>query len=651
MNESPRELAARAGRLAQAGLWPDAESCYRRLAQLLPDSPSARYNWGVSLQELTRHDEAVAQFEQAIALNPQYALAFHGLSVSYERMGAIDAALVGIECALCNAPGDAAHQLQYARLLRLAGRVVESLDVIAEIPPSSSIYAESRSLQGLIYKSAGHADVALHSFDDAIAANPSFVGALHNRANLHMAQHRYALAVADLDAVLAREPDMPWEAGLRLYAALHIYDWRDFDAQRARILEGIAQGRPSAHPLIVEGLVDDPAIQQAAARLWARTTLPPPAPPLPCAGIPTDRKIRVAYVSRDFRPHAVSFLMAGVFGAHDRERFDIVALNIGAVKEDPMQQRIRASVDTFLDVGHLSDDAIRNACRELSIDIAVDLGGYTDEARSALFAKRIAPVQMLFLGYLGTSGATHHDYLLADPVLIPEASRAFYDERLLSLPWYQPNDTERPHPAPLSREAAGLPADAFVFCCFNNPAKLTPPMFRIWARILRECPHAVLWLLGEGEEAALNLRAHASALGIAPERLIFAARCDRETYLARLGAADLFLDTLPYNAGTTASDALWMGLPVLTTSGRSFSGRIGASVVSAAQMPEFIADSEDRYVELAIDFARDPGSLRAHRDQLIRRRETLPLFDPAKFTPNLERAFTRALTVAATRAP
>lgn len=648
MNESPRELAARAGRLAQAGLWPDAETCYRRLAQLLPDSPSARYNWGVSLQELARHDEAIAQFEQAIALNPQYALAFHGLSVSYEQMGAIDAALVGIECALGNAPGDAAHQLQYARLLRLAGRVGEALDAIAGIPAGSSRYAESRSLQGLIYKSAGHADLARQSFDDAIAVDPSFVGALHNRANLHMAQHRYALAIADLDAVLAREPETPWELGLRLYAALHIYDWRDFDAQRARILDGIAQGRPSAHPLIVQGLVDDPAIQQAAARLWARTTLPPPAPPLPCAGIPTDRKIRVAYVSRDFRTHAVSFLMAGVFGHHDRERFDIVALNIGPVKDDPMQQRIRASVDAFLDVGHLSDDEIRNACRELSIDIAVDLGGYTDEARSALFAKRIAPVQMLFLGYLGTSGAAHHDVLLADPVLIPEDARAFYDERIHPLPWYQPNDAQRPHPTPLSREAAGLPPDAFVFCCFNNPTKLTPPMLLVWARILRDCPNAALWLLGEGEEAALNLRAHARALGIAPERLIFAARCDRETYLARLGAADLFLDTLPYNAGTTASDALWMGLPVLTAKGRSFPGRIGASVVSAAQMPEFIADSEDRYVELAIGFARDPDSLRVPREQLNARRASLPLFDPARFTPHLEAAFTAALQMAPT---
>lgn len=651
MAESPPALSVQAARLAHAGRWADAEACYRRLAQLLPDSPSARYNWGVSLQELARHDEAVAQFEQAIALNPQYALAFHGLSVSYEQMGAIDAALVGIECALGLASGDAAHLLQYARLLRVAGRVGEALDAIAGIPAGSSSYAESRSLQGLIYKSADHADLARQSFDDAIAADPNFVGALHNRANLHMAQHRYALAVADLDAVLAREPDTPWELGLRLYAALHIYDWRDFDAQRARILDGIAQGKPSAHPLIVQGLVDDPAIQQTAARLWARTTLPPPAPPLPCAGLPTDRKIRVAYVSRDFRTHAVSFLMAGVFGHHDRERFDIVALNIGAVKDDPMQQRIRATFDAFLDVGHLSDDEIRNACRELSIDIAVDLGGYTDEARSALFAKRIAPVQMLFLGYLGTSGATHHDVLLADPVLIPEDGRAFYDERVHPLPWYQPNDAERPHPAPLSREAAGLPPDAFVFCCFNNPTKLTPPMFRVWARILRECPNAVLWLLGEGEEAALNLRAHASALGIAQERLIFAARCDRETYLARLGAADLFLDTLPYNAGTTASDALWMGLPVLTAKGRSFPGRIGASVVSAAQMPEFIVDGEDRYVELAIGFARDPGSLRAHRERLIHRRQTLPLFDPAMFTPNLERAFTMALTVATTRSP
>jgi predicted O-linked N-acetylglucosamine transferase (SPINDLY family) len=643
MNESPRELTARASRLAQEERWIEAEASYRQLTALQPDSAVARHNWGVSLQALDRHEDAVAAFEQAIARQPDYAAAFLALSISYERMGALDAALVGIECARGIAPSEGRYLLQHARVLNASGRVGEALDLIDDITAGSSAYAESRSLLGLIFKNAGRPDLALEAFDAAIAADPALVAARHNRANLHLQARRFSLAVADFDAVLARAPGTSWERGLRLYAAMHVYDWRDFDAQRRRILDELARGLPSAQPLIVQHLTDDPACQQAAARLWARVTLPPPAPRLPWIGVPTDRKIRVAYVSRDFRSHAVSFLMAGVLAHHDRDRFEIAAINYGEAVDDPMQQRLRASVEAFLDVGHLSDAEIRRACRDLSIDIAVDLTGYTDGARSALFAKRLAPVQMLFLGYLGTSGSAHYDLVLADPVLVPEEARPFHDERILSLPWYQPNDAERPHPAPLSREAAGLPSGAFVFCCFNNAAKITPGMFAVWARILRECPDAVLWLLGEGEEAAAHLRAHASGLGLAPERLVFADRCDRETYLARLAAADLFLDTLPYNAGTTASDALWMGLPVLTLLGRSFAGRVGASVVTAAGMPEFIADSEERYIALAIGFARDPASLRAHRDALTARRAALPLFDPAQFTPHLEQAFLTAL--------
>lgn len=342
--------------------------------------------------------------------------------------------------------------------------------------------------------------------------------------------------------------------------------------------------------------------------------------------------------------HPVAFLMAEVLELHDRERFEVLAVNYGPARpDDPMQQRMRAGVDGFLDVAHHTDREIAQACRELRVDVAVDLTGFTEGARSGIFAQRAAPVQVLYLGYLGTSGTAHYDYLLSDPVLVPPETRACYDEHLMVLPAYQANDRQRPHPAlHTSRSELGLPDDAVVLCCFNNPSKITPAMFQLWVDILRQVPGAVLWLLEEDPAAAGHLRRHADASGIGAHRLVFAPRAPRELYLERLQQADLFLDTLPYNAGTTASDALWMGLPVVTLQGQSFCGRMAASLLTAAGLPQLIARDAQTYVDIAVRLALTPTERSALRQQLQDQRLSLPLFDSPRFTRHLERAYGEA---------
>jgi predicted O-linked N-acetylglucosamine transferase (SPINDLY family) len=352
----------------------------------------------------------------------------------------------------------------------------------------------------------------------------------------------------------------------------------------------------------------------------------------------------VAYISRDFRLHPVAFLMAEVLELHDRTRFDILAVNYGPARpDDPMQQRIRAGVDGFLDLAHHTDREIAQACRELRVDVAVDLTGFTEGARSGIFAARAAPVQVLYLGYLGTSGTPQYDYLISDPVLITPDTRACYDEHLMVLPSYQANDRQRPRP-PLhtSRSELGLPDDAVVLCCFNNPSKITPAMFQLWIAILQQVPGAVLWLLEEDPAAAVNLRRHADASGVGAHRLVFAQRAPRELYLERLQMADLFLDTLPYNAGTTASDALWMGLPVVTQQGQSFCGRMAASLLTAAGLPQLIAQDAQGYVDTAVRLALAPTERSALRQQLQDQRVSMPLFDAPRFTRHLERAYGEA---------
>lgn len=632
--------------LAAMGNWEGAATCFAARCQLIPGDAVSQYNWGVALQELGRVAEAIEAFERAIGLNPNYAAAYFGLGLAYRELGALDAALMALDLAVTANSADPRFPLERARVLLAMNNPPQALKALDALLSKHPNHAEAMNVKGVALKGLYRQDEALAAYDQAIRLQPDLVDARINRANLRLLKRNFSAALSDLDEARRLKPDSPGLSGIRLYTSMHLYAWTDFDQTVPELIRGVEQGLASVQPLAMECFVDDPDVQQKTARAWAASILKPDGTWQRAPGSRRPGKIRVAYVSGDFKSHPVSFLMAEAFELHDRDRFELIALNFGAASNDPMQGRLRQSFDQFYDVEHLPDQRIAELARSLDVDIAVDISGFTAGARTTLFAWRLAPVQVMYIGYLGTSGSTFYDYVIADPVIVTPEMRAYYDEKVITLPWYQANDRKRPSPQRhASRAALGLPEAGFVFCSFNNPSKLTPDTFDAWVEILGRVPGSVLWLLGEEEVAKDNLRQSARARGLDPSRLVFAKRGSRETYLANLATADLFLDTLPYNAGTTASDALWMGLPVLTRKGRSFAGRVAASVLLGAGLPELIADSRAQYVDLAVNLALKPELLQAFKTRLRETRATCHLFDAPAFTRHLEAALARALDV------
>ena len=402
----------------------------------------------------------------------------------------------------------------------------------------------------------------------------------------------------------------------------------------------VHDGRRAVHPFLNLAISDSPALNLRAAQIFAGDH----PSGLSCwrGELYRHDKIRIAYLSADFYRHATAFLMAGVFEQHDRTKFESFAISYGPSDDSDMRRRLEGAFDHFLDLRTAPDRAIAEKLREMEIDIAVDLKGYTGQGRPGILAQRGAPVQLHYLGYPGSLGAPYVDYLIADNTVIPRKSVDHYAEQIIFLPGcYQCNDARRPDPGELPpRGQAGLPENAFVFCCFNSSFKIGPDIFSAWMRLLRNLPESVLWLLDCDPIATANLRREAVGHGVAPERLILARRAPLEEHLARLGLADLALDTFPYGAHTTASDAAWTCVPLIALAGESFAARVSASVLTAAGVPELITRSLHEYESRALMLARDKHALAGIRAQLRANRAKSPLFDTVLFTRHLESAYT-----------
>jgi predicted O-linked N-acetylglucosamine transferase (SPINDLY family) len=449
-------------------------------------------------------------------------------------------------------------------------------------------------------------------------------------------------AVARYGRAWALDPDASFLAGELRHARLQICDWAGLEVDRARLASGLEQGRAVVSPFAALSLLDCPELQRKAAEIWARRECTPRRPMPPPGPYPRHEKIRIGYFSADFHAHALTALTAEMFETHDRSSFDLTAFSLGPDVRDATRARLEPAFDRFLSLTAVSDAEVAALARRLEIDIAVDLGGYTRGARPRIFALRAASIQVSYLGFLGTMGASFSDYLIADPVIVPPPSQRHYAEQIAYLPSYQPNDSKRVIPPRIAARAEfGLPSSGFVFCCFNAHYKINPETLTSWAKILAAVPGSVLFLLGGNVAAERNLRRSAADRGIDCERLVFGRRLPLDEYLARYGAADLFLDTLPYNAGATASDALWAGLPVLTCCGETFASRVAASLLTAAGLPELIASDRRSYEELAIGLAADAPRLAAIRNRLAAARQTSKLFDTATFTRNLETLYRR----------
>lgn len=491
------------------------------------------------------------------------------------------------------------------------------------------------------WRGLGNSKAAIECYDQAIVHNPAAYDAYYNRGVTLRDSKQYEAAIESFARSIELNPDNNPLYGFMLYTKMQICDWSDLESHLAKLSMLIEDGKKVTQPFPVLSLLDSPAHQRAAAEIWAAQECRPSAD---LGAIPawTHRKIRVGYFSMNYSNHPVSYLIAGLIEAHDREKFEIYAFSYGPNTDDKMRKRMEAAFDHFLDVRGKSDAEIAALARAHEIDIAVDMAGYTTNARPGIFAVRAAPVQVNF-GFPGTMGLRTIDYMIADNVLVPPANRAYYSEAIAALPSFQPNDAGRKIAARTpSRAELGLPEKGFVFCAFNNSYKITPETLDRWARILAQVEGSVLWLTDGGPSATDNLRREALRRGISSDCLVFAPRvASSEEHLARFRAADLFLDTRPYNAQVTASDALWAGLPLLTWPTETWSGRVAASLLSALDLPELVVPSAAAYEALAVELATDPDRLARLREKLQRNRLTSPLFNTAQFARNLEAAFTQ----------
>ncbi len=593
--------------LYQTGQLDRAEALFIKALKIDPEATQALNNYGNLLQDLKKYKSALVCFDKALAIDPHYVEVHNNRGDLLQQVGRWSEAL---EC--------------YERAIRLSPK-----------------YAAAHYNRGNALGMMGRFEEAVASHTAAIEIDPQYAQAYMNRGNAQNELGQHAQAVESFDRAIALAPDIPYLLGTRLHVNMQMCDWCHYQEQLAALVAAVKNDQPASLPFPLLALTADPALQQRAAQNWIRTVHPSPKQTLPFAKYATKDRLRIGYFSADFRHHPVAQLIAGLFEAHDRSKFEIYAFSSGPNTGDEMRLRLERSFEHFIDVKAETDAQVVARARALELDIAVDLSGLTTGCRPSVFAARVAPTQINYLGHPGTMGAPYMDYILADTTIITPESEPYFSEKAIYLPHsYQPNDRRRAVSSQVfTRAEVGLPADAFVFCCFNNNFKITPETFDHWMSILHAVPGSVLWLLKASAQTEENLRREATNRGVRADRLFFAPKLPMDQHLARQKCADLLLDTLPYNAHTTTSDALWVGLPVLTCMGEAFASRVAASLLRAIDLPELITVDGQAFEARAIELATNPVQLKALRDRLAVNRMHAPLFDIEHLARSIESAY------------
>jgi predicted O-linked N-acetylglucosamine transferase (SPINDLY family) len=624
----------------QAGRAESGLALIARSIALNPNQPVAIANLGNAYLALNRPAEALASYDRALHLAPDYPLAVLGRGNALAALGNPREALQAYDRALELAPKLAQAHLGSATALLGLGEHAQAMRSIDRALESRPNYAQAFLKRGHVLLDLGDAAGAVAAYERAIALDGSLEEAWFNRGLALSMLARFGDAAQSLREVLQIDPRHPYARGARLHAQLQIAHWADHAAAALAISESIERGERADFPFSFLAICDSPQRQRKCSEQFA--ALQPAAAPLHSGECGRRERIRVAYVSADFLEHPTSYLLAGVFERHDRRRFETIGVSLREDPGSPTARRVRGAFDRYIAADARSPEGLARLIRDLDVDVAVDLMGYTGEHRAALFAHRPAPVQVNYLGFPGTTGSPHIDYLIADEFLIPEDRRGDYSECIAYLPeCFQGNDDRRDGGAlPITRGEAGLGAADFVFASFHSTYKLNPPLFDVWARLLQAVPGAVLWLLGDKPEAVANLQREALDRGLDPDRLVFAQPEPYPRHLARLRLADLCLDTYPFNGGATTSDALWAGVPVVTCAGASYAARMSGSLLCALGLSSLVASSLERYEELALRLARDASRLKDLRAVLERQKHAGPVFDTERFCRHLEAAFT-----------
>ena len=627
-------LLNQANVLKTMGRAADALTGFTRALDAKPGWPQALNNRGTVLQSLGRFDEALADYDAALAAHPDYVEALNNRGSVLQDLKRPAEALASYDRALRLAPQFAAAFNNRGSALLDLRRFADALgcfDRALSLRPGDAEAFNNRgnALQGLM-----RYDEAVASYDRALALRPDYPEAQSNRGGALQQLKRHDEALDSFERAGAQ----PHAFGGAAMAALNLCDWDRTARIGAQMPARIAAGE-AVPPWVLLGYSGDEMLQLQCARNVIHTRFPHLPPAMATARYAHD-KIRLAYISSDFVHHPVAAQIVQLIESHDRSRFEVLGISTGPDDGSAQRRRLTAAFDQFHDVKEQNPRSVAELVRRLEVDVLVDLNGHTQGDNFDVLSHRPAPVQTTWLGYAGTTGAPFIDYLIGDRIVAPNTQA--FSEELAYLPnCFFPTDTGNAIGTAPARAQAGLPADGFVFCSFNNNWKFTAPVFAIWMRLLDQVPGSVLWLKKPGEAAAQNLRRAAEGHGIDPLRLVFAAGAPLDVHFARHALADLFLDTLPYNAHATACDALWAGLPVLTCAGTAYAGRVAASMLMTAGLPELVTDDAAAYERTALELARDPARLQALREKLAGRNS--PLFDTPRFARDIEALFSEML--------
>jgi protein O-GlcNAc transferase len=603
-----------------------------------PRDPDAWFHLGNLHREQARYPEAIEAYETALlaADNPSL---HNNLGLAFEGAGDMPRAEAAYRTALGGAPGHRQALGNLAHLLCRLHRHAEAEplcdDYLRRFPDADGVVWVDR---GICRHHAGDYDTAVASFERARVLAPDDPLILSNLGSVLADRRNYEGAQSALAQALALDRSLLYASSLLAYCQAQLCNWEGLVARHDAIRRELEAGNDQpVNAFAALSVPLSPELQLRVARRWARDLAPPSGPPLAAPAVRRSGLLRVGYVSSDFRVHATASLLAEVWERHDRKRLKTYAYSIGPRESSALRTRIEKAFDRFVDCYDDSSEQTARRIAEDGIEVLIDLNGYTTRARSRIFALRPAPVQIAWLGYLGTLGADWYDYVLTDRFVCPPEQQRFFSERFLYLPdCYCPSDTRRADVVPRTRAVYGLPERGIVFCCFNSPHKILPSVFDVWIRLLHAIPESVLWLAPDHAIAERNLKREAAARGVQAERLVAAPSVPLVEHLARHVHADLFLDTVPCNGGTTANDALFMGVPLLTCSGETMASRVAASQLRAIGLPELMATDMAGYEALAFDLARDPARLARYRERLLENRATHPLFDMARFVAALD---------------
>lgn len=618
-----------------------AIASYEKAISINNEYTEAYYNLGVALLKINEPGRALHYFEKAINQNPKYTEAYNNIGIALINLKRFEEALKSFDISInLNQESAEIHNNRGLALQKL-GRVKESLEAYGTALKINPLYPDAYFNKGNALKELRLIDEAINNYKKAIDINPVYAQSYYNCAVAMLEKKLLSESINYFENAVKFKPDIPFILGDLFHAKMLACDWNNYANILKNLNAGVLNNKLVANPFGFQGVCDNPKLLQKAANLYSSYKFP--SKKLESSHnkiIQKNKKIKVGYLCGEFREQATSILMVNLWEKHSKDKFEIYAFDNGWDDGSEIRKRIENAFENLFDISGLSDIEVVKLIKNSNIDILINLNGFFGLHRNNVFSYKPAPIQINYLGFPGTMGVDYMDYIMADETVIPQSHINFYAEKVIYLPnCYQSNDSNRPISKKMyTKNMEFLPEDSFIFCCFNNSYKITPETFDSWMRILKRVDRSILWLLDNNQSAKFNLRKEALIRGVNPERLVFAKNIKSSDHLARLKLADLFLDTLPYNAHTTASDALWAEVPLLTRLGESFAGRVASSLLKSLELNELITSSKEEYESVAIELAINPAKLQAIKRKLTNNRLTKPLFNIEKFTERYENA-------------